>query len=228
MQGRSTNKGHKECEGPDFPIGAEFYEFLRRYLTGDCNYPSESAKNFVRRVFRRWEEVQNKHYQWGYWGNYLDEMIEKTLKDLAADDPQARYRELILQNPEGLALVALTKYREFLSPRGASKRINPDCVLQATNENKVPHPIDPWQWPLDIQADLYFSFYCHDPVAKSILSNPRAVTRLEENLEAAGVDTGVLARIAHAFGMVDYAEGSVLLDIARRRGKASCNAARAA
>lgn len=227
MQKVSTNMVPGELEGPDFPKGPEFYEFLRRYLTTDCDYPSDGVKDFVDRVGHRWDKAQNEYYDWGYWVNSFAELMEKVLEELAADDPQADCRELILQNPEGLALAALTKYQEFGSPQGTRKRISPGFILQTAKENKAPRPLYPWQWPLAIQADVYYNCCCNGRNAKSAVFNPCALNRLKESLKAAGVDTDLLARIARVFGMVYYTDGYDLLDIARCTGRAACGSIRA-
>ena len=94
-------------------------------------------------------------------------------------------------------------------------------VLQAAQTNQATRPLDPWHWPLPIQADVFYNCCCNGRDAQSSFYKPRALVRVKETLEAAGVDTGLLARIAQAFGMVSYADGSVLLDIAGGQGKAS-------
>ena len=87
MQSASAIRGHERCGESSFPRGPEFWEFLRRYLTSDSDYPSESVRKFMHRVHQRWDGAQCEHYDWGYWVNYLDELIEIALKDLATVDP---------------------------------------------------------------------------------------------------------------------------------------------
>ncbi|MCF8066890.1 MAG: hypothetical protein K9K36_16705 [Desulfarculaceae bacterium] len=228
MQSASAIRGYERCGGSDFHKGPEFWEFLRRYLASDSDYVSEEVKNFVYRVHQRWDEAQSEHYDWGCWVNHLDELIEIALKDLASVDPHAYCQELILQNPEGLALSASTKYQELILTRKSSKRIMPALVLRAAQTNQATRPLDPWHWPLPMQADVFYNCCCNGRDAKPSLNKPRALVRVKENLEAAGVDTGLLSRIAPAYVMVKYAPGWVLLDIARGQGKASIDSAWAA
>lgn len=227
MQKMSTNSNHQEDKWPDFPKGKDFYEFLRRYIYQD-SHNSEAVLDFVHRVHDRLDKAQEEHGEWGEWVSYLQEMMERTLDDLASADPQAGCREMILQNPEGLALAALTKYREFLSPKRSSEGVTSEVILRAAEENKAEKPIDFLEWPLAIQVDLFYLRCCTPAYGRGFLGSPYNLARLKERLESVGVDTDLLARIAGAFGIIDYVEGHALLEIVGRKERVSRAAVRAA